>query len=134
MALNLHTVQGLVTGVRVKLQDRVQPYRYSDNAIVSALNIALLQSRGFRPDLFLVPNGGFVVPQYDAPSGQKLPFDAQFRPAFEFGTAAHVLYNDVEDVQDERANSFNNIFHDMLQGKRPNTVQGGTPPAAKSAS
>lgn len=130
--LDLHTVQGFVKGIRSLLQDKHEPFRYPDNTILAALNLALLEGLRLRPDLFLC-RGKIVVPQYNAVSGDEIPIEPQFRLAFEYGGAAHVLLRDEEDVQDSRANTFNENFHDMLVGVRPHPVQGGTPsPAEKS--
>lgn len=131
MPLNLNTVQGYVKGVRGLLLDKVQPYRYTDIAIIAALNLALLEGRRLRPDLFIC-RYGIDVPQYEEVNGDIVPVDEQFRLAFEYGTAAHVLMRDEEDVQDARANSFENKFHDILVGVRPGPVQGGTPTPSKA--
>lgn len=133
MPLNLMTVRGLVTSVRALLLDKVQPYRYSDTALLVGLNLALLEARRLRPDLFIC-RGRVVVPQFEEVSGEEIGVEPQFRLAFEYGTAAHVLMRDEEDVQDARANTYNNNFHDMLVGVRPSPIQGGTPTPHSSAS
>lgn len=132
MALDLMTVQGFVKGVRTLLQDKIAPYRYEDTSVLAALNLALLEGLRLRPDLFIC-RYGIVVPQYEAISGEELPFEAQFRLAFEYGAAAHVLMRDTEDVQDARANTFNDNFHAMLVGVRPSPIHGGTPTPEKTS-
>ena len=123
----LQTVQDYVRAVRVLLQDKVHPYRYQDNEIVDALNLALLEARRVRSDLFVTRYGN-RVPAYDyAQAAEEVPVEAQFRLGFMYGIAWQVLLRDQEDVQDERANSFSNIFHTMLVGVAPPPVQGGTP-------
>lgn len=126
MSPNLSTVHGFVAGVRGLLQDKVRPYRYPDKAIIASLNLALLEGRRLRPDLFL-HRYGIDVPQYEEMNGDHVPVEPQFRLAFEFGIAGLVLLRDEEDVQDSRANSFTAMFHDMLVGVRPGPIQGGTP-------
>ena len=126
MPLDLGTVQGYVKDVRTLLLDRVQPYRYSDVSVLAALNLALLEGRRLRADLFVCRYGNHV-PQYEAVSGEEVPIEEQFRLAFVYGIAAHVLLRDEEDVQDARATSFQGLFENILIGTRsPPVVGGGT--------
>ena len=128
MADDLCTVQELVTDVRRLILDKIAPFRYDDDSIITALNIALLEARRLRPDLFVCRYGNHV-PQFEAVSGDIIPVESQFRLAFEYGVCAHVLLRDEEDVQDQRANTFLERFHDMLVGVRPSPITGGTPGA-----
>lgn len=128
---NLMTVAGLIKGARVLLLDKVQPYRYDDTSLIAALNLALLEGRRLRADLF-VCRYGIEVPQFEAVSGEPLGVEAQFRLAFEYGTAGHALLRDQEDVQDQRATTFLNAMQDILVGVRPSPVHGGTPTPAKA--
>lgn len=131
MALNLQTVEGYVQDVRTLLLDRVKPYRYSDTSLIVALNLALLEGRRLRADLFVCRYGN-DVPQFQEVSGQVVPIEPQFRLAFAYGIAAHALLRDEEDVQDSRANTFLERFHDMLIGMRPSPIVGGTPSPAQT--
>lgn len=126
--LNLHTVQDYIIGARSLLLDKVQPYRYSDTAILVALNLALAEGMRVRPDLFICRQG-LELPQYEAVSGDIVPIEPKFRLAFEYGIAAHVLLRDEEDVQDARAGGFLTMFHDILTGvrKSPMPANAGTP-------
>ena len=126
MHLVLMSVENFVTDARVLLLDKVKPYRYSDDEILVGLNLALLEGRRLRPDLFVCRYGN-NVPAFDAVSGDTVPVEPQFRLAFVYGIVAHTLLRDEEDVQDTRANSFLDKFHDILVGVRPSPVQGGTP-------
>jgi len=126
MALSLTSVEGYVRDVRVILLDKVKPYRYPDETILVGLNMALLEARRLRADLFVTRYGN-EVPSFDAVSGEEVPIEGQFRMGFVYGIAAHALLQDAEDVQDARANSFLDKFHDILVGVRPAAVQGGTP-------
>lgn len=131
MPLALETVQDFVTDARGLLLDKNKPYRYDDDAILTGLNLALLEGRRLRPDIFVCRYGN-VVPMFIAVSGEPVPVEPQFRLAFVYGVAAHVLLRDEEDVQDARATAFNNLFHDMLIGVRPPDVKNaGTPAPAK---
>lgn len=123
----LSSVQDYVTDVRTIILDKVQPFRYPDDSIVEALNIALLEGRRLRADLFVCRYGNDVPHFGPAVSGDIVPIEPQFRLAFIYGIAAHTLLRDEEDVQDQRANTFLERFHDMLVGVRPSAVTGGTP-------
>jgi hypothetical protein len=126
MVARLQTVEGYVRTVRTLLLDNTRPYRYHDNAIVEALNLALLEARKLRADLFLGRHH-MEVPEYEAPSGEIVPIEPQFRLGFVYGIAWQVLDQDEEDVQDARANTFMARFVQMLTGKYPPPIQGGTP-------
>lgn len=130
MADDLCTVQELIADVRRLILDRVPPFRYDDDSLITALNVSLLEARRLRPDFFVCRYGNHV-PQFEAVTGEIIPVESQFRLAFEYGVAGHVLMRDEEDVQDARANSFRDMFHDMLVGVRPSPVQGGTPQPAQ---
>lgn len=132
MALNLMTVNGLITGARTLLLDRVQPYRYSDNSLIAALNLALLEARRLRADIFIGSRHAIEVPQYEGVSGETIPIEAQFRLALEYATAGHALLRDQEDVQDTRANSFLAAMENVLVGVRHAPVSGGTPSPSKA--
>lgn len=46
------TVSDILTQSRELLQDKVSPYRYSDEAMIFAINEALFEAMRLRPDLF----------------------------------------------------------------------------------
>jgi hypothetical protein len=126
MPERLATVKDYVFSVRRLLLDRVRPYRYSDDSIVEALNLALLEARRLRADFF-VCRYGENVPSFEGVTGTPVPIEPQFRLPFVYGIAAQVLQRDDDDVNDERANSFDNRFQTMLTGVRPAPVTGGSP-------
>lgn len=130
MPLSLNSVQGYVQDIRTLLLDRTIPYRYSDISVVAALNFALQEGARLRVDLFL-RRGRICIQQFEAVSGEEVDIEPQFRLAFVYGTAAHVLLRDEEDVQDERANTFLDKFHDVLIGLRPRPIAGATPEPKK---
>lgn len=112
---NLDTVESLVGDARDILLDEVPPYRYSDNDLVKALNIALLEARRLRPDMFCYKWHN-TVPQYTAVNGEKVPIDPQYRLAISYGIVAHAMLRDEEDIPTERSNSFMRSFQGMLTG------------------
>ena len=120
----LDSVESYVREVRTLLLDRRKPYRYSDSEILTALNTSLAEARRLRADLFIYRHGNHV-PYFTAVSGDTVPIDTQFRLAFVYGIAGHVLERDDEDVQDVRANSFRGMFYDLLIGIKPQPLQGG---------
>jgi hypothetical protein len=126
MSERLSTVQDYITDVRTMLLDTLAPYRYTDIELIAGFNTALLEGRRLRPDLFVYRHGN-RVPYFTAVSGEEVPMEPQFRLAFVYGIGAHALARDDEDVQDERANAFMSIFHDLLVGIRPSPLKGGTP-------
>ena len=126
MSFNLETVQDYVQDARTLLLDKIAPYRYSDPSLLVALNLALLEGRRVRPDLFVYKYGS-QVPAYGAVSGEVVPIEPQFRKAFVYGLAAHALARDQEDVQDQRSNTFMSVMMSILTGLGGAPISGGTP-------
>jgi len=127
MPLDLYSVKSYMRDVRTILLDKIYPYRYDDISLLVAFNMALLEGRRLRPDLF-VYRGSNHVPTYDTTDMDvPVPIEQQFRLAFVYGTCAHALARDQEDVQDERSNLFMSVFHDILIGVRVTPIGGGTP-------
>ena len=120
----LDSVESYVKEVRTLLLDKRKPYRYKDEEVLTALNTSLAEARRLRADLFIYRHGNHV-PWFDSVSGEKVPIDTQFRLAFVYGIAGHVLERDDEDIQSERANSFTGQFYDMLIGIKPQPITGG---------
>lgn len=125
MTAPLTTVAQYIADTRVLLLDKVQPYRYDDTELVQAFNLALLEGRRLRADLF-VTRFGNEVPSYSGVSGDAVPIEPQFRSAFVYGTAAYALLRDEEDVQDTRSNMFLAKMASILTG-RVAPIGGGTP-------
>ena len=123
---NLATVKEYIEDARTLLLDRIEPYRYSDTSLLVALNLALLEGRRLRADLFVYKNA-LRVPKYTAVSGDEVPIEDQFRLAFVYGLCAHALIRDQEDVQDARSTIFMQTFHSILIGISPPPMGGGTP-------
>jgi hypothetical protein len=127
----LMTVQDVITDVRTIILDQVQPYRYTDDELLVALNSMLLEASRMRPDIFLHHHERHV-PHFDSVSGQKVGVESQFRLAFVYGTASHALLRDEEDVQDARVNMFQAKFEWILTGRTTMPAAAGGTPAAKS--
>jgi hypothetical protein len=119
-------VKEYIDDARTLLLDQVAPYRYADPSLLVALNLALLEGRRLRPDLFVYRHGN-SVPSYSAVDGQKINIEPQFRKAFVYGLAAHALARDQEDVQDQRSNLFMGVMNNILTGLGTAPIGGGTP-------
>jgi hypothetical protein len=53
MSSALKTITDYINDGRTLLQDTIAPYRYDDTSLVTAMNVALLEGRRLRPDLFI---------------------------------------------------------------------------------
>lgn len=113
----LATVTDYVNDARVLLQDRISPYRYDDDSLVTALNLTLAEGRRLRADLFLCG-----VPFFSKNDGTDVPIEIPFRLAFLHGLVGYALERDQEDTQDARAGAFLKIFNDILLGVRPTNI------------
>lgn len=111
----LVSVQDYITDARTILLDTVNPPRYSDDDMLVALNVTMLEARRLRPDLFVYKHYN-RVPMFAAVSGETVPIEPQFRLPVVYGIVAHAMLRDEEDVPIERANSFLQKFQSMLTG------------------
>lgn len=124
----LSTITDYITDGRDLIQDTLTPFRYSDDSLVTAMNVTLLEGRRLRPDLFVYrrrPPGESQVQHMQANDGTKIDIEEQFRLAFLFGMCAHALMRDQEDIQDERAGIFMSTFTSILIGKSITPPVGG---------
>ena len=131
MSERLGSVSDYIQDIRTMLLDKMEPYRYSNEELLVAFNTCLLEGARLRPDLFFTKYGN-RVPYYEAITGEEVPIEPKFRLSFVYGTAAHALARDDEDVQDQRANTFRDVFESFLIGKRVAPIQGGTPGPANA--
>lgn len=115
----LNTVHDYITDARVVLQDTVAPYRYDDSSLITAMNLALLETSRVRPDLFAFAYCD-VVPQFDTSKvdATKVRLDQKFRLGVLYMLCAHALTRDQEDIQDERASQFTSVFDSIMLGLR----------------
>lgn len=113
----LSTVQDYVNDARTLLQDKISPFRYSDDELVTALNIALLDTRRVRADLFLgdgTATSLSSVQNFTVPDTTVVNIEQAFRLAVLFGVCAHALARDQEDVQDARSAAFMELWRKKL--------------------
>lgn len=133
MSSALLTIDDYIDDGRTLLQDTISPYRYSDASLVVGMNVALLEGRRLRPDLFVYnrtcPGG---VQSLQGKDGTVIQMEEQFRLAFLHGMVAHALERDQEDIQDARAAAFMGIFNAILVGKTSAGSPAQTPQATGS--
>jgi hypothetical protein len=114
----LDTVSDYLSDARILLQDIIEPFRYDDASLLTALNVALLEGRRLRADLFVFNDrDGGIVPHYSVNDNSVVPIEQQFRLAFLHGVVGHAIERDQEDLQDERAVWFLNVMANILTGK-----------------
>jgi len=110
----LETVANFVDTARVLLQDRISPYRYETDQLVTALNIALSDARRLRPDLFL-PN--FEIPFYPVETlNTKVQFPEFYKSALLYYIVGFAQLRDEEDTSDARAAALMQKFSGTLLG------------------
>ena len=99
----LDTVQDYVTSARTLLQDSVAPYRYSDLELVNELNLAVLEAKRVRPDLFFEFRGKNPYPTFSAARmTDPVPFEDVYRPALTYYLVGKATLRDEEDTDDKR--------------------------------
>jgi hypothetical protein len=128
----LNTVADYIADARVLLQDKIEPYRYEDPSLLTALNLALLEARRLRPDLFvfnLMVYG--QVQAFKVIDATSVELEPPFRLAILHGLCGHALERDQEDYQDTRASAFLGLFNQGLVGHGIGPVGGGSPPTGK---
>jgi len=124
----LATVSDYLADGRTLLQDIVQPYRYDDDSLVVALNLAMYETRRLREDLFAFYR---ETPQFDAGDQEvSVPLEDRFREALLFQMCSHALLRDQEDIQDARAAQFAAAANSILVGNpvrvpMPQQARGG---------
>lgn len=138
MAQLYNTVTAYVVSMRNRLQDKIIPYRYTDDQIVDALNVALSEAQRIRSDIFLdlkyqqkIRTGdlddGFISSyyttddiafssgtDYDRNNGTLVPIAARFNDPILFYMGGHLQLLDVDDAQDQRAVAFMTKFEQRL--------------------
>jgi hypothetical protein len=106
----LATVGDIIAECRVLLQDNDSAaYRYTQQEMVTGLNIALLEARRLRADLFL--SMGMEVPSYTLSDlAVTVPIEPMYRPAFVYYVTGRMQIRDDEETTDARASALMNKF------------------------
>ena len=114
----LGTVANYIADARTLLQDIIPPYRYDDASLLVALNVALLEARRLRADLFVFNlQARGQVQAFTKVDDTYVAMEPQFRLALLHGLCGHALERDQEDVQDIRATTFLGLFNAGLIGR-----------------
>lgn len=135
------TVGAYVYSTRIRLQDLIFPFRYSDNVVIGALNSALFDAQRIRPDMFLdlkyqrpLVKGdigdGFPSQFYttkdvvyqpspnnnmvDPTQGTYVPVPSKFSEPMVWYMAGQLQLFDVNDTTDQRAQAFFTKFQQEL--------------------
>lgn len=110
----LATVAQYISSARQLLQDENTPYRYSDDDIVLALNLAIGEARRLRPELF--QNYFFTtLPSYSSASpGTSVDIPDEYRMAFLYYIVGHNQLADQEDTTDARTSMLLTAFRAQL--------------------
>lgn len=112
----LSTVANYISSARQLLQDEVTPYRYSDDDIVLALNLAIGEARRIRPELFQDYFFG-TLPEYSSGTpGATVVVPDEYRTAFLYYIVGHNQLADQEDTTDARTSMLLGAFRAKLTG------------------
>lgn len=125
----LNTVADYMTDARTLLQDKVPEYRYDEPSMLTALNVALLETRRQRADLFvfnLAVRG--QAQAFQAVDDTHVVMEAPFRLGLLYRMCGHALARDQEDVQDIRATTFFGLANAVFIGQALGGVGGGSGP------
>jgi hypothetical protein len=109
-----------VSTVRDLLQDTQDPYRNTDAKVVSALNIALVEARKLRPDLFIPNLASYTPPGLitdDIGNDVDLPIDPMYSTAVVEYVTGFLSMEDDEFAVGGRAVTLLNRFAQKLVGK-----------------
>ncbi len=115
------TIGGLLLDARGILNDTVPTSggtRYSDADLIGAFNVAALQARTKRPDLFLFMGMRTPMLQYSMPKDQNtpFPFDQSIYPAFLYYIVGQSEMREDTFSDDSRATVMMNKFVSQLLG------------------
>lgn len=127
-----NTVADYVADARTLLQDLIPPYRYEDSSLLTAFNVAMLEARRIKPELFVYNlDAEGQVQHFKEVDETYVEIEPQFRLSLVHGLIGHALERDQEDYQDQRATAFLALFTQGLVGKALGAVVGGSPPKGK---
>jgi hypothetical protein len=125
----LNSVADYMEDGRTLLQDTVSGYRYDEPSMLRALNVALLETRRQRGDLFAYNRKvKGQVQSFTAVDDTYVDMEPQFRLGLLYRMCGHALARDQEDVQDIRATTFFNNANGIFVGRGLGVVAGGSGP------
>ena len=112
------TIGDLLSEARTLLQDKVTPYRYSDDELLEAANGAMAEARAKRPDLFLGTLGlREALPLYTGDDlEEEFPLPEWVYPTFLSYVVGRTSLRDDTYANDSRAVVMMNRFVNQLLG------------------
>jgi hypothetical protein len=125
----LSTVSDYMADARTLLQDVIPNYRYDEPSMLQALNVAMLETRRQRADLFVFNlNTNGQVQAFTVVDDTYVDMEPPFRLGLLYRMCGHALARDQEDVQDIRATTFFNLANGVFIGRGLGVVAGGSGP------
>jgi hypothetical protein len=126
--MSYYTISAFVTDVRMLLQDGVAPYRYADDQLIGAFEVALGEVSRIRPDIFLdlkyqqplrkgdIDDGVPSLPTVTATTSMNtmVPIPVKYYQPIVWYMNGYMQLFDVTDTQDQRAQAFLTKFHAHL--------------------
>lgn len=111
----LDTVGQYLKECRILLQDQIVPYRYADAELVDAMNIALMEARRLRADLFLPL---FEVPFFTSTgtinTAATVTLDPMYRSSLVYYMVGRMQLRDDESTTDQRATAMLGKFTQQM--------------------
>lgn len=105
----LTAAQHYIDEARRLIQDEDAPYRYSDESMLDALHLGMLELKRLRPEVFF----GRSIPSTST-VGSTITIDESCQTALVYFLAGHIQLNDDEPSQDERGAAFITKFNNMM--------------------
>lgn len=109
--MSFTTAADYLTEARRLLQDETAPYRYPDVDMLGALNLAVLEARRLRPDLFL---SNFSALPNVSTTGSAISIEPMYQSALVYYVVGRMELRDAEDDKDARASNLMNKFVGQL--------------------
>ena len=105
-------IQDYINAARIQLQDKLEPFRYEDDTLVMALDIAFDEAYRIRPDMFVKePDPNLIGAPLDT---TVVPAPRGYQMSFVYYMCGWATLSDQEDTQDARAGVFLNKFVSQL--------------------
>lgn len=108
----MKTVADYIKSARIQLQDEVDsPYRYSDEELKLAFDLAFDEAYRIRPDMFIRNEPDSIVA---SPTSYEPPVPRGYQSAFLYYITGHVQLRDQEETTDSRASAMLSKFTAQL--------------------
>ena len=116
------SISDALTRVREILNDEdSDEYRYSDESLIGILNVAILETRGLRPDAFVF---GEAIPMYTVDDLEAdFPIPLTFYSAVTYFVAGYAELRDDEFTENGRAMLLMQKFRTDIKGDPPQAAR-----------